>query len=157
MLFLNLKHEPKGSWPQGSKYVVMDSYCKACIFSKSGWWPSHLGAKRKKLLTLNRVSLFFFLNFCLFFLFVRCWNKKWASEMPVGGAGSPGCEAHLPPKEFQFQKSDSAFVSVSCWENVNGEENLATPHLKDGTLRFLRVSGPSDRSYRLNKMVPGQS
>lgn len=57
----------KDSWPQGSKYVVMDSYCKAYIFSKSGWWPSHLDAKKKKLLTLNRVSLFFFLIFVFSF------------------------------------------------------------------------------------------
>lgn len=67
-------------------------------------------------------------------------HQKWAPSVPMGGAGSAQCEAHLPPKEFQFQKTVSlltpSIFSASCWEGMNGEEELISLHLKDGKLRL---------------------
>ena len=40
-------------------------------------------------------------------------NKKWATKIPMGSAGSTECEAHLPPKEFQFQKPVSVLLLLS--------------------------------------------
>lgn len=55
-------------------------------------------------------------------------NENWAPQIPKGGAGSTEYEAHLPPKEFQFQKIClcvmPSIISASCWESINREKRF---------------------------------
>ena len=83
----------------------MDTRCKTHVFSRSGRWPPPLDEKK----TLPMLVFYFF----FYFQTLTEGKKKWASKIPMSSTGRTECEAHLPPKKFQFQKSVSVLLLSS--------------------------------------------